>query len=276
MGGQAQVVTFALDGLLAQGEQVGTVLVLHLAVDDRRVRRALAQLSAEFAGGRYRGRPLLFRHLAVQVNGRPLLAIRTAREAEGVWNMARDLLAELKSGGEQLHLCIAGGPRILALTLTTAAMLQCDHRDRLWHLYTPREFLAQARDGAILHAPPEAGVRLVPVPFVPWGAYFPALRALSRPAAAVPSIISADGDCCMSVWERLTERQREVLRALAEGLSPQEAAERLHVALSTVDSHKTEIFAECRAAWGLSEGTRLTYHFLREKFGPWLSATKPE
>lgn len=31
MGGQAQVVTFALDWLLAQGEPIGEVIVLHLS-----------------------------------------------------------------------------------------------------------------------------------------------------------------------------------------------------------------------------------------------------
>ena len=272
MGGQAQVVTFTLDALLELGEEIATVLVLHLSPDNLRVRRALSQLSAEFAGGRYRGHPLVFRHLAVQTSGEPLSAIRNGQEAEAVWEMARDLLAELKRTGQPLHLCIAGGPRLLALTLTSAGLLQCDHRDRLWHLYTPREFLEQARDGAILHAPPEAGVCLVPVPFVPWGAYFPALRTLSQPiAASTPLPVPADSARCAAVWEQLTDRQREVLQVLAQGPSPQEAAERLCITLKTLDTHKTEIFAECRVAWGLSEDARLTYHFLREKFGPWLA-----
>jgi CRISPR-associated protein Csx14 len=276
MGGQAQVVTFTLDALLELGEEVSAVLVLHLSPDDPRVRRALGQLSREFAGERYGGQPLAFRHLTIQTGGEPLRAIRNAREAETVWAMARDLLAELKRTGEQLHLCIAGGPRLLALTLTSASLLQCDHRDRLWHLYTPRWFLEEARDGAILHAPPEVGVCLIPVPLVPWGAYFPVLRALSQPIA--PSVLPptpADMACCAAVWEQLTDRQREVLRVLAEGLAPQEAAEQLCITLKTLDAHKTEIFAECRVAWGLSEGTWLTYYFLREKFSPWFAFNAP-
>ncbi len=271
MGGQAQVVTFALDGLLARGEAVEAVVVLHLSPEDVRVRRALSQLSREFAGGRYRGRPIAFHRIVVQARGRPLSAIRTAEEAEGVWEMARDLLAALKREECRLHLCVAGGPRILALMLTTAAMLQCDHRDRLWHLYTPRDFLEQARDGAILHAPPEAGVRLLPVPLVPWGAYFPALRALARPAGSLLLFLRPDEVArCAAVWERLTGRQREVLEALAAGMVPQEAAERLGITLKTLDTHKTQILAECRVAWGLAEDARITYHWLRERFGPWL------
>jgi len=275
MGGQAQVVTFALDELLAHGENVATALVLHLAPDEARVRRALAQLSAEFAGERYQGRALAFRRVALHMGGRPLAAIRTAGEAEAVWGMARDLLADLKGAGQRLHICLAGGPRLLALTLTSAALLQCDAFDRLWHLYTPREFLSQAREGAILHAPPEAGVRLVAVPLVPLGVYFPALRVLSRPGPGRPALDPAERMACAAAWEQLSGREREVLRALAGGLTPQEAAERLGISLSTLDTHKTEILAECRVAWGLAERTHLSYHFLRDKFGPWLAWLEP-
>jgi len=274
MGGQAQVVTFALDALLEHEFEVATILVLHLSPQDPRVQRALAQLSVEFAGERYRGHPVAFRHLAVQTSDGPLVAIRNAREAEAAWATSRDLLTELKRAGRTLHLCIAGGPRLLALTLTSAALLRCDHLDHLWHLYTPRAFLEKARDGAILHAPPEAGVRLVPVPMVPWGAYFPALQALARPPSSRPPDPAAAA-CCAAVWEQLTDRQREVLHVLAEGLSPQEAAERLFITLKTLDTHKTEIFAECRVAWALPHDTRLTYHFLREKFGPWVAFNAP-
>jgi CRISPR-associated protein Csx14 len=276
MGGQAQVVTFALDALLRRGADVGAVVVLHMDPDNARVRRALAQLSAEFAGDRYpggeaRGRSItLYRH-PVTAGGQPLAAITTAQEAEAAWAMGRDLLVGLKGEARRLHLCIAGGPRLLALTLATAAALYCDHEDRLWHLYTPRDLIARARDGAILHVPPEAGVALLPVPLVPWGAYLPGLRDLARPA---PGVRPAPGDvvACRAAWARLTPRQREVVEALAGGALPQEAADALAITLKTLDSHKTEILAECRAAWGLDDDAHLTYHFVREKFGPWLES----
>lgn len=272
MGGQAQVATFALDALLDAGFACTTALVLHLSPVDPRVKRALAQLSAEFAGDQYRGRPVHFRHLPLAAQGAPLTAITGGREAEAVWAMARDLLAHLKADGQRLQLCIAGGPRLLALTLTSAAMLHCDHQDRLWHLYTPKSFIAQAREGAILHAPPEAGVRLVPVPFAPWGVYFPALRQLAQPLGATPPLLDPDTAAkCAQAWAELTDRQRDVARALAGGALPQEAAAHLHITLKTLDSHKTQILATCRLVWGLPEDDHLTYHFLRETFGAWLT-----
>jgi len=61
-------------------------------------------------------------------------------------------------------------------------------------------------------------------------------------------------------------RQRDTLLAFARGLTPQDVAEHLHVSLSTVNSHKTAILAECRIAWQLAEEARLDYRFLRERF----------
>ncbi|MGC9371615.1 MAG: CRISPR-associated ring nuclease [Paracoccaceae bacterium] len=270
MGGQAQVVTFALDALLERGASIDTVLVLHLAVDRLRVRRALAQLTAEFAGDLYRGHPCAFRHIPIQRDGRPLSAIDDARAAEAAWALGRDLLAELKDAGQRLHICLAGGPRILALTLTSAAALYCDHDDRLWHLYTPRPFMVRARDGAILHAPADAGVRLLPVPLMPWGAYLPGLRDLMHPARG-PQLSPQDVAACQAVWQRLTPRQREVVEVLADGALLQETADALGITLNTLNTHKTEILAECRIAWAMDEGAHLTYHFIREKFGPWLA-----
>ncbi|OQA95043.1 MAG: CRISPR-associated protein (Cas_NE0113) [Chloroflexi bacterium ADurb.Bin222] len=274
LGGQAQVVTLALDALLAAGATFDTVLILHLDPQQPRVARALAQLRAEFASTgaqpAYRGRPLRYETRVLHLHDSPLDAIHDGREAEAVWTQARDLLSELKRAGQRLHLCIAGGPRLLALTLASAAMLHCDHHDRLWHLYTPPEFLEAAREGALLHAPPEVDVRLVPVPLAPWGAYFPALRELAQATLPPTPPPSSDAARCTAVWARLTERERAALATLAEGALPQEAAEALGITLKTLDTYKTKILAECRAAWELPEDSWLTYHFIQEKFGTWL------
>jgi CRISPR-associated protein Csx14 len=75
---------------------------------------------------------------------------------------------------------------------------------------------------------------------------------------------------CRAVSGRLSERQADVLRAFAEGLAPAQVADRLAITLKTVDAHKTVILAECRVAWSLPEDERLSYHWLREKFGRYL------
>jgi DNA-binding CsgD family transcriptional regulator len=143
-------------------------------------------------------------------------------------------------------------------------------------MYTPAEFLERARDGAIMHAPPEAGVRLIAVPTIPLGAYLPGLRALTQAspehviAAQMRWLDQAERSRCRSVIGQLTPRQVEVLRAFAAGLTPQEVGETLHIKLTTVDSHKTPILDACRTAWAISEATWVDYHYLRDKFGPFL------
>src|SRR6266487_1585178 len=76
---------------------------------------------------------------------------------------------------------------------------------------------------------------------------------------------------CKQVEQALTSRQRDVLHVFAKGRNPQEIAENLCISLSTVSTHSTKIFHECRFAWDLPENYALTYHFLREHFGKYFS-----
>ncbi len=282
LGGQPQVVTFALDALLARGECIREVVVLHLGPENPRFGRALARLAEEFAGDRYCGRRIRFRPISVRGPRGRLADIRDEAEAEVALQAVYELIATLKTQGRRLHVCIAGGRRMLALLAMSAVMLHFSHHDRMWHLYTPEDLLARAEEGAIMHARPEDGVRLIRVPVVPWGVYFPQLRQLAQVspgqvlAAQALLLNEKDRHRCQAVIEHLTPRQCEVLRAFAQGASPQEVAEALCITLSTVDDHKKVILAECRNAWEMGENTWLTYHFLREKFGPFFQVASGE
>ena len=277
MGGQAQVVTFALDWLLNRGENVREVIALHLSPANARVGRALAQLAAEFPGDHYTyaGRPCRFRHLAVRTGDGPLADIRDEPAAEATWRAVHDLIAMLKGQGRRLHLCVAGGRRVMGLLATSAAMLYFGHYDKLWHLYTPDDLRLRAFEGALMHTTSADGVRLIEVPLLPWGPVNSPLRELVglRPAEAIAARLNwleePEQSCCRQVLDGLTARQRAVLRAFAEGCTPQEAAERLGISLNTINSHKTTILGKCRNAWNVPPETRLDYHFLRDKFGPY-------
>jgi CRISPR-associated protein Csx14 len=276
MGGQAQVVTFALDWLLAQGEPIREVIVLHLSRENPRIRTALAQLADEWTGDTYAHaqQPIRYRHAALSNEAGPLTDICNEADAEATWQAVYALMAELKEPGCTLHLCVAGGRRVMGLMAMSAAALHFDHQDRLWHLFSPDELRRRAFEGAVMHAQPHEGVRLIQVPLAPWGAYFPGLRQMvGAPAARV---MRAQSDWresderarCQRVVERLTERQKAVLQLFAAGRTPQEVAEALSLSLKTVDAHKTTILAECRNEWTAPPGGRLDYHFLRVKFGP--------
>jgi CRISPR-associated protein Csx14 len=274
MAGGPQIVTFALDYLLQEGEVIEQVIVVHLAPGaDALTAPALAKLAAEFPGDVYAGRPCRLQFYPLRHQGQKLDDVRDETAADAAWSEIYRLVASLKAEGRRLHVCIAGGRRMLALLAMSAAMLHFDHHDCLWHMYTPAEFIARAANGAIMHARPEDGVRLIRVPLAPWGAYFPGLRQLARatPLEAVAAqtqwLDSSERARCQAVVDRLTARQMDVLRAFAAGGNPQEVAEALCVTVKTVHAHKTVVLSECRIAWGLAEGTWLDYHFLREKFG---------
>jgi CRISPR-associated protein Csx14 len=273
LGGQPQIVTFALDALLARGEPITDVYLIHLSLTNPRTRQALNRLQQEFPNDYYAhtNRRCRLRRAPVGVNGVELTDIRTAADAEVAWQSIRTLIADLKNEGRRLHLCLSGGRRMLALLAMSAAALLCDHQDRIWHMYTPEETLQRVRDGAMMHVTPADGVQLIQAPIVPWGAYFPALRALAQTSLQAVQeqlrrVAAIDEPQCRQVWERLSPRQRDVLRAFAKGMRPDEVAASLCITLNTVNTHKTAILAECRVAWNLPEDTSLDYRFLRERF----------
>lgn len=277
LGGQAQIVTFALDILLAQGEAIHDVHLLHPATTQPRIHRALTQLRQEFTmdgePGRYRGQPCRLHRVALG----DLDDMRNDTQAALAWEQIRALIADQKAAGHKLHLLVAGGRRLMGLLVASAAALLCDHSDTLWHIYTPEAVQARVRDGAEMHVTPDDGVVLIRVPLVPWGSYFPGLRAM---ALASPTTVAqqmswqqSDDGPCEQVYARLSERQRDALHAFAGGGTPQDVAEALQITLSTVNTYRTVILAECRIAWQLPPDERLTYHFLPQRFGPFLRRT---
>jgi CRISPR-associated protein Csx14 len=271
LGGQPQVVTFALDALLAQGEEISEVYIVHLSLDDPRTRRAFTRLQQEFVDDHYAGRRCRLRRAPILLSGAALDDIRNEAGAEATWQSVRNLIAVLKAEGRRLHLCLSGGRRLMALLALSAAALLCDHQDRIWHMYTPDDVRRRAAGGAIMHVTPDAGVQLIQTPVVPWGAYFPALRTLAQTSmeaasAQLRQFTVRDDPRCQQVYDRISPRQRAVLHAFAAGLRPDEAAAHLHITLSTVNTHKSAILAECRIAWALPENHPLDYRFLRERF----------
>ena len=274
LGGQPQVVTFALDTLLARGYMVAEVQVVYLEAQTERLQAAVARLRHELKGAHYRGivNEVIFR--PISRNTHHLKDIRNDADAEQAWQTINQLLAQLKRDGRTVHVCVSGGRRMLALQTMSAAMLYFGDEDRLWHMYTPDEVQAEAKGGAIMHLPANTGFQLIKVPMLPWGRYFPFLRELAQPAAAGDVLArqrgvldSAERKKCQAVIDLLTRRQLDVLRQLAKGLHPDAVAEALGVKRKTVDTHKTVIFDHCRNVWGLPDKPQLDYRFIEEKFG---------
>jgi len=272
LGGQPQVVTFTLDLLLARGEQIEQVVIVYLASSPRNY-QAARLLAGEFSGDRYRERKIHFRSIPIQLGDKKLEDARTPREVEAVRVTFFQLFTDLKDKRQRIHLSVTGGRRIMAFQALSTAMHHFTTEDRAWHLYTPDEVIARAQGGAILHVPPETDVHLIPVPLVPWGSYMPGLRPLL--GASVQEVRAyglqdeLDRNRCRKVWEALTPRQHEVLCELANSHTREQAADHLAIAVTTIDSHKTEIFRKCQFVWQ-EEAVKIDIQFLRERFRPFL------
>lgn len=272
LGGQPQVITLTLDLLLRRGEPISQVFVVYLA-ENVRYREAYQRLVGEFSGDRYTGKTCRLRGLPLALSEAYL-----PHELNAAWQALSNLLNELKTNGGQVHLSLSGGRRILSLLAMSVAMLHFTPTDRAWHIYTPDATIELLKNEKILHAPPEGGVRLIEVPVVPWGAYFPGIRGLMgrsplQVRAAQESFLSeADQQHCAAVWNQLTERRREVLRLLTQGYERAAIASKLSITIHTLDDHKGHIFRACRRVWGNS----FTLHDLRHKFAAFLRTLPDE
>ncbi len=284
VAGQPQVVTFTLDLLLQQNIPISEVIVIHLATTHNpRTERSIQLLKNEISSERYSSRhPIHFHHHVLQHNGAPLEEITDDASADEVLNTLHSLILGLKERHCIVHFSITGGRRLLLLSSMSAAVLSFTHEDRMWHIYTPPPMLERAKEGAILHATPEDGVRLIPVPLALLNEGMRAQLAATRPPEADPlsarEIIRTQEELaeaeeqqrCEQVIKQLTPRQLEVLRAFAHGLHPSEVAEQLSITSPTVSTHTTVLLSLCREAWSIKTKERLDFRFIQLKFGRYL------
>lgn len=276
LGGQPQIVTLALDALLEQGITITDIFIIHLSTTNPRYRAALEQVAQACDQGVYAGRPCRYRAIPVRQGGHIVNDLDSEHAASAVINTIHALIHQIKQQDATIHLCVTGGRRLLGMLALSTALLSFDQTDCIWHLYSTDSVRQHTRDGTALHLPGNPDVGLVRIPVPPWGHYFPFLRLPPETDAHTvlalqTRILDADEHAkCQQVYDQLTRRQRDVLRAFADGMLPQDVAEHLCITLGTVSSHQTTIYQECRVAWNMPPdmAVRLDYRWLREKFAP--------
>jgi len=272
LGGQPQVVTFTLDLLLQRGFPISEVIVIHPEASHPRLQHSLDCLNAEFVGDQYHidGRTISchFRPHVLRLDDEPLADIVDDESADGTLDTLHHLICELKRQRRHIHLSITGGRRLMALLATSVAFLNFDRHDRVWHIYTPEAIQQCTNEGALMHVSTEAGVRLIESPSMSLGAYLPnqSLSFYAAQSAQRSQMDAQERARCSQVVQEATGRQLDVLRAFAEGLSPQEVADHLCLSIKTVDTHKTVLLGLCRNAWNKGPNESLDYHFLQKAF----------
>jgi CRISPR-associated protein Csx14 len=269
LGGQPQVVTFTLDLLLKRGIPIREVIVVHPASYDS-LEHSIACLSAEFPGDRYRatGQSIRFRRRILQQYDVPIDDIVDDRSADGALNAMDEIIRDLKRQGRIIHFSITGGRRLISFLSFSAALLNFEHMDRLWHIHTPEDVKKRVRNGVCMHVEPGDNVHLIEVPFARLAQ--PVLaRLLSAESANARTIITMQEEQekaeqqrrSRELLEKVTPMQRKVLQLFLRGLTPQEVANELNISIKTVSSHTTVLLRECRNIWNIPEGKKLDYRF---------------
>lgn len=286
LGGQPQVVTFTLDLLLQRNIPISEVIIIHPQALHPRLQHSLDCLTAEFVGDRYCYQDHLLtmrlRPCVLRLDDQPLDDIVDDLSANGALDTIHGLIRDLKQQHTCIHLSVSGGRRLMSLLAISAAQINFDHLDHIWHIYTPEAIQQQVKEGAIMHIPSSAGVTLIEMPFVPWGRYFGNLAQQAEASARtvlrsqVAEMDTLERKRCDQVAKHpdTTRRELDTLRAFARGFTPQEVAGELVISIKTVDTYKTHLLDRCRIAWEIAEdGPRLTYRFLHQKFAPYFHST---
>lgn len=250
------VINLALDDLHHQGVAVSECIVVY----------AGAAHQPDLAGA---ARSCRWRLLPVAAGNGASDRLCDEQRIDAAADTLHELFQQLKQRQTTIHLCISDGGRALGLLATALALVYFDQCDRIWHL----DAAAGMNERSCGEQSPGAAPRrrLVRVPAPAWGRYFPLLRQEAvvpapRRERTAPNLTAVEQARCQQVYDRLTGRQRDVLRAFAAGLPLQEVAEQLRITIATVNTHKTTIFCECRIAWGLALDERLSYRWLQDRF----------
>ncbi len=270
LGGQPQVVTFTLDLLLERGIPIREVVVVHLASYDSRLQHSIDCLRAEFTGDRYRatGQPIRFRRHILKQYDAPIDDIVDDQSADGALNAMDELIRDLKRQERVIHFSITGGRRLIGFLSFSAALLNFEHLDRLWHIHTPEAVQARVRDGSCMHVEACDNVHLIEVPFARLAQ--PVLaRLLSAESANARTIITVQEEQEKAeqqrrgreLLERITPMPRKVLQLFVRGFAPQEVAHELNISIKTVSSHTTTLLRESRNIWNIPESKKLDYRF---------------
>ena len=275
LGGKPQLVTFTLDLLLQRGITIHEVIVVHPASAPR-LQQSLERLRAEFVNNHYifegRTLPIRFqqRILRRYDNDELIDDIIDQPTANGTLDTIGELIRDLKQRRHIVHFSIAGGRRLMNFLSFSAALLYFEGPDELLHLYTPEATKDHDDNSGVMHTWHGDGRRLIEVPFARAAQPFLALMLNRTPSATIETQReqqqAEDREHCRHVIDELTDKQIEVLQALADGQHPNEAAQKLGIKSSTINRHTNVIYRECRNAWDMDEKMMINYLFIQAKF----------
>jgi len=260
VGAKPQLVTLALDLLLAQGKLVRQVVVIHTTLDRPETRASIARLGGEFALA-YPGvrlRPVCLCDEA----GEPLDDVTSEPAIREAFRVLYHEIRVAKSAGQRVHLSIAGGRKTLAVYGMAAAQLLFDAGDAAWHLDSD----PQVVQSKTLHAGP-GQTRLTPVPVLRWSQVSPTLIGLAQIDDPFDAVQTQERRLREHAARRaqefvtgaLSPAEREAAELVVrEGLTNQQIGERLCRSHRTVGNQLSAAYAKLKDFYELPEADRHT------------------
>jgi CRISPR-associated protein Csx14 len=244
LGSEPQIVTIALDRLLAMEYRIRDVRVIHTAAPP--VQQALAAVTAEFDSGSYPG--LELDAVSIEDHGRALDDFRTETDVAALIRTCYREVRRAKRDGRVVHLCVAGGRKVMAVAGMVVAQLLFGPNDRVWHLLSEGWVPGAGRR---MHLPPEQ-VWLIDVPVLRWAdsqAVLMAIAELDDPIEALRRYEEALRSQRMSRRREFVERwltgaEREVVRLACQGLDNAGIASSLRKGERTVANQLTSVYAK--------------------------------
>lgn len=254
LGAEPQVVTLALDALLAQGKPITNVVVVHTNPSDEPIAGGLARLQQEFAEYvPYRAISLKSLVLTSSPDNAPLNDLLDTEEINAAFAGLYKFLHQQKSKGHGLHLLIAGGRKTMAIFAFAAAQIIFGEDDHVWHLVSD-ERLRQTRR---LHAQPHDRIHLIEVPFVRWN-YLPgtpqflAVGARTALAQVDTQHQQLRRRQAQAFLKQLSRAEREVVQLLVEtALTNDALAARLEKSPRTIANQLSSIYRKFAVFYAL-------------------------
>jgi CRISPR-associated protein Csx14 len=270
LGSEPQVVTLALDLLLAKGYTIDEVIVVHTVGEA--VQPALEQLAREFAVPGACG----YRAVMVSGDAGPVADIVTEADIAALLRTLYRVVLGEKRAGRLVHLSIAGGRKPMAVYGMVVAQLLFDEDDRVWHLLSEGW---KPGDKRVMHVRPGDRVWLVPVPVLWWGSVSPVLTELALredPWEAIQAqrAIRREEERRRKrefVEHWLTSAEREVVQLACQGLDNAAIARRLGKAEKTVANQLTSIYAKLHEWRGFREDVPVSRAVLVAEFATYFA-----
>ncbi|WP_405233263.1 response regulator [Lentisalinibacter salinarum] len=181
-----------------------------------------------------------------------------------------EIIGEASSGLEVLELCLDAVPDIVVMDVAMEDLngVEATRRLRERHASVRVIALASHNDSRLMAQMLRAGASGYVLKENAYTELRPALDAVSRGSSYLcPGVTAKAAEIIQdteaprgSAWDVLGDREREVLQLLAEGLTSAEVAEKLHIALNTVETHRRNIMRKL----DLHNVVELTRYAIRE------------